>query len=651
MSNRYFGGIISATKITTSGTTYTGSASGIWNLVQQARQKQLNAWPKGKGISEPLDPPVSSVTAGNEVATIAFTAPQDNGGDAVIGYIATANPGNITSTAATSPITIYGLTNDQIYYISVAATNSFGSTLKSTPYPITPTNTLGTTIPSKPTNVSASVGGGYALITFTTPSSIGSSAISSYRVISSPDGLVNTGTTTSIPIYGLVPGKSYTFRVIAINTQGSSAPSLPSNSVIPTLPGKPSSPTITSAVFGNTQATIYFNPSADLGGSACTYTITSSPSGKTASGLSSPIIVTGLINGVTYTFTMTAANSIGISDKSNVSSFVVPATIPSTPVITSVTAGDSQINVFFRIPINGGSIISNYRVTSSGGQIANGTTSPITVTGLTNNTSYTFTMLATNAIGNSLVSNTSLSIKPVGAPPVPPIAYATSINSSTTQSFVLNWDTNSGYTYTVWSTGGQVSGVTTSGSTILYQYGTTILEPDSSYTFYVRATNAYGSVYSNSVSVTIPKAAVALNITGTSVPLVINSTWAANQGWSLANQAKPAEVTINITGTCTSQYYNTSSTYNTNSNYSTYTLMIQLTGLHASSTITINVNSEIRGIYADYAYYYDSGWWRRSGYDGGPALYIACNKNVTLYNYSTIGGAGGGGGVGGAGLN
>jgi hypothetical protein len=60
---------------------------------------------------------------------------------------------------------------------------------------------------------------------------------------------------------------------------------------------------------------------------------------------------------------------------------------------------------------NGGLAITGYRVTSSGGQVVNGTSSPIIVTGLTNGTSYTFTVQAINSAGPSVASS-STSVTP-----------------------------------------------------------------------------------------------------------------------------------------------------------------------------------------------------------------------------------------------
>ena len=78
-------------------------------------------------------------------------------------------------------------------------------------------------------------------------------------------------------------------------------------------------------------------------------------------------------------------------------------------------------SISFTAPVNtGGSPITGYTVTSTPGNItATGTASPITVTGLTNGTSYTFTVHATNAAGNSVESTPSNSVTPSTVPGAP----------------------------------------------------------------------------------------------------------------------------------------------------------------------------------------------------------------------------------------
>ncbi len=91
------------------------------------------------------------------------------------------------------------------------------------------------------------------------------------------------------------------------------------------------------------------------------------------------------------------------------------ATVPGAPTIGTATGGNAQAVVTFTAPASdGGSAITGYRVTSTPGSItATGSSSPITITGLTNGTAYTFTVAAQNAVGYGAESAASNSVTPV----------------------------------------------------------------------------------------------------------------------------------------------------------------------------------------------------------------------------------------------
>jgi uncharacterized protein (TIGR02145 family) len=90
-------------------------------------------------------------------------------------------------------------------------------------------------------------------------------------------------------------------------------------------------------------------------------------------------------------------------------------TVPVAPTSPIATAGNAQATVSFTAPAStGGSAITGYTVTSKpGGFTASGAASPLTLTGLSNGTSYTFTVAATNALGNSVASEASEEVTPI----------------------------------------------------------------------------------------------------------------------------------------------------------------------------------------------------------------------------------------------
>ena len=85
-------------------------------------------------------------------------------------------------------------------------------------------------------------------------------------------------------------------------------------------------------------------------------------------------------------------------------------TAPGTPTAVSVAPGatDGTAKISFTAPASSGSsAITGYTVTANpGGISATGTASPITLTGLTPQNAYTYSVVATNSAGNSAATTT-----------------------------------------------------------------------------------------------------------------------------------------------------------------------------------------------------------------------------------------------------
>jgi subtilisin family serine protease len=119
-----------------------------------------------------------------------------------------------------------------------------------------------------------------------------------------------------------------------------------------------------------------------------------------------------------YAIAVTAlARDDPLKEASATATYVIGgATVPGAPAIGTATAGNAQATVSFTAPAsNGGSPITSYRMTSNPGGIAvTGSASPLTVTGLANGTSSTFTVQAINAIGTGPASAASNAVTPTG---------------------------------------------------------------------------------------------------------------------------------------------------------------------------------------------------------------------------------------------
>ncbi len=114
----------------------------------------------------------------------------------------------------------------------------------------------------------------------------------------------------------------------------------------------PGTPTVSTALAGNAQATISFTPPVDNGGSAIThYAVTANPGGNTEIGQTSPITVTGLNNGVSYTFTVNAANGVGFGAASSASAAATPQSAVLAPNLNLV-AGWNLLGNGLEAPIS-----------------------------------------------------------------------------------------------------------------------------------------------------------------------------------------------------------------------------------------------------------------------------------------------------------
>ena len=160
---------------------------------------------------------------------------------------------------------------------------------------------------------------------------------------------------------------------------------------------------------------------------------------KTTRGSDTEISFDGLINGSTYTFTIQASNAAGVSDKSEDSNSVVPVGVPDSPFAVTATGFDRQASVSWSAPrSDGGIAIQKYLIISSPDNLTisvSGNATTTSIAGLTNGTSYSFTVEAINDIGSSKKSISTTPIEILGPPSEPTAVTAEAGDSTAT----LTW--------------------------------------------------------------------------------------------------------------------------------------------------------------------------------------------------------------------
>ena len=583
-------------------------------------------------VGAPATPTAVSATAAqNAQSTVSWTDPVNAGADPLLSDSATAtdvsNPSSPTNGASctyfepASPsynagapadqCTVTGLNNGDSYTFTVSSTSSAGTGVASSAStPVVPS-----TVPGAPAIGTATSGANaQSVVSFTAPSSNGGAAITGYTVSASdttnPTNPVVTasGTASPITVTGLNNGDTYSFTVTATNVSGTGPASGATTAVPSTVPGAPTNVTATtggSVASGDAQVS-WTAPASNGGAGITKYTATSSTGSKTCTATSTlpatpatTCLVTGLTNGTSYTFTVTATNAAGTSVASAAGPVggVIPSAVPATPSAPTVAVAglNGQATVTWNAPNNEGSAITGYTLTPtpacSGCTGLTATASPTTVSGLTNGTSYTFTLIATNGNGNSAASTASTAaVVGIPATPTAPSVVSTSTAGQDSVSWTAPTSASgplTGYTLTPSPACSACTGLTVSGSPPATSTTVGGLTAGTSYTFTLKATNASGTSAASSASTgvvtgspTAPTNVVAVG--GTPAPSGdLNVTWSAPTSSGVGTIDSYTATSSTGSKTCTS----------TSTPPATPTLGCQLTGLTNGTSYTVTVTA------------------------------------------------------------
>ena len=216
----------------------------------------------------------------------------------------------------------------------------------------------------------------------------------------------------------------------------------PSRAVLGTIivkvVSKPNAPTnVKAVVLGANDARVSFNVPEANGSPITQYRIFDQTGRRVATCATNVCEVGGLLNGQPYSFTVSAVNAEGESERSGASNTITISGAPNRPARPTLIAKDGKIEVSWSAPASNGFPITGYTATATvaGGRSVPCTTNGATtcvLTGLTNGKTYTVTVKAHNAKGDSPESPpaTATPRAPLADPEAPIITDAAVSNAA-----------------------------------------------------------------------------------------------------------------------------------------------------------------------------------------------------------------------------
>ena len=437
---------------------------------------------------------------------------------------------------------------------------------------------LGTVVPTVVTTAATAVTGTTATLNGTVNANIQSTTVTFQYGLTAAYGSVvagvpgtvtgNTVTPVSANLTGLLPGNTYHYRVVGVNSIGTTN-GLDMTFTTPAILPAPITTTATNV--SNTSATL--NGTVDAGGASTTVTFDYGLTigyGTTVPGVPGTVTgngaipvsanITGLIVNTTYHYRVKGVNSVGTSNGLDLTLFTTNCPMPGPAgVITGpVNVCANSTGIVYSVPPVVNATGYTWTVPPGSTITAGGTTNSITVT--FGSTSGSVTVMGTNTCGNGGPSTQAITVNPT---PVPTISGQTSmcVNSG-----FYNYSTQSGFSNYSWTV--------SAGGTITFGQGTSVAQVNwtssGAQTISVVYSNANGCypvtptvmnvtvtpLPGNAGSITGPSSVCAgsngSNYTVTTIPNASTYIWNLPAGATIASGAGTNTISVNFAANASS---------------------------------------------------------------------------------------------------
>ncbi len=401
--------------------------------------------------------------------------------------------------------------------------------------------------PSVPLSFSAVRGDQSAQLSFMAPASDGGRPVVNYEYSLNGGGswtaFAPPVTTSPQTIPGLVNGTLYQIALRAVNSVGPG----PATAAIAVTPAAvPGAPTNLVATPGDQQIGLSFTNAPANGDPISNYEYSLDGGGSWTAFMpavtGSPVVITGLTNGVNYSLSLRAVNGVGPGLASAVVA-ATPATLPGAPTGLVASPGNQSASIAFTPAAANGSAVLNYEFSLDAG--ASWTpfappvaTSPVSISGLTNGVSYAVQLRAINGVGTGPASAT-VNVVPAAVPDAPTGLAAVSGDQQITVSFVAGADNGAAITGYQYSLDGGLSWLTFSPPISMSPGVISGLINGTSYNIVIRAVSSVGpSAASATVTATpagVPLAPLGLAANGQDGALQLTYSPGADNGSALLN--------------------------------------------------------------------------------------------------------------------